>query len=81
MNKKYVFKEVINGRWAIWSKDIKDKGKVKVFRIIDLYSTNRETRFVFAYKNMDEAKIQTSLSNKIRNFYRNNKNTFFVKQN
>jgi len=73
---KYVFKEVLYDRWAVWYKDFnKKKGsKIGVYKIIDLYSGTREKKFAFRYLPREDQTQEQSdnliLSNATRNFYR-----------
>ena len=54
----------------------KKKNKIGVYRIIDLYSSNKETRFAFRYKHRENQTQEQSdnsiLMNCINNFYKTN---------
>ena len=75
MNKKYKIDKIINNRWAIWYMEIpKSKNKLGVWRIIDLYSGVRTTRFAFRWKvkgdKPQEIFDNQLISKAIHNFYR-----------
>lgn len=76
MNKRYKIDKVINDRWAIWYMDFpKDKSKLGIWRIIDLYPGTRPTKFAIRWKVKGKEKSQEQLDNQIiegaiRNFYK-----------
>lgn len=78
MNKKYKIDKIVNGRYAVWYMDIpNNKSKLGVWRIIDLYSGTRETRFTFRKKVKGTEKTQEQLDEQIlggaiRRFYKRN---------
>ncbi len=78
MNKKYNIQTVINGRFAVWYMETpKDRYKLGVWKIIDLSTGTRPTRFAFRKKVKGKEKTQEQLDNillgnAIRNFYRRN---------
>lgn len=78
MNKNYKIDKVINDRFVVWYMDFKQKkkNKIGVYRIIDLYSSNKETRFAFRYKHRENQTQEQSdnsiLMNCINNFYKTN---------
>ena len=82
MNNKYEIKGVINDRWAVWYKDFDKKrgNRIGVYKIVDLYSGTRETKFVFRWKvkgnKTQEVFDEQLIAGGIRNFYKN-KNTFY----
>lgn len=64
MNKKYKIDKIINDRYAVWYMDFeKEKGKLGVYRIVDLYPGNRDTRFAFRWKVKGKDKTQEQLDN------------------
>ena len=75
---RYNFEKVVNGRFAIWYMETpKSRGKLGVWKIIDLYSGVRNTRFAFRWKVKGKEKTQEQLdeqilSGAIRRFYRRN---------
>ena len=78
MSKKYKIDRVVEDRWAVWYQEINAKGKLGVYKIIDLYPGTRPAKFAFRWK-VNGSKSQEQLDeqiigNAIRNFYRNNKN-------
>lgn len=79
--KRYNIDRVVNGRWAVWYMDIpRSRNKLGVWRIIDLYSGTRKTKFVFRWKvkgnKTQEVFDEQLIAGGIRNFYKN-KNTFY----
>lgn len=78
MNKRYKIDKVINERWAVWYMEFpKDKSKLGIWRIIDLYPGTRPTRFAIRWKVKGKEKTQEQLDEQIiagaiKNFYRNN---------
>lgn len=84
MNKRYKIEKIINERYAVWYMAFpKKKGnRIGVYRIIDLYSNNRETRFAFRYLPREGQTQDQSddliLVNSIYNFYK--KRVFFNKK-
>lgn len=76
MNKRYKIDKVIKDRWAIWYMDFpKDKSKLGIWRIIDLYPGTKPTRFAVRWKVKGKEKSQEQLDNQIienaiRNFYK-----------
>lgn len=74
MSKKYKIQEVREDRWAVWYQEIGSKGKLGVYKIIDLYPGTRPAKFAFRWK-VNGSKSQEQLdeqiiSNAIRNFYK-----------
>ena len=75
---RYKFEKIINNRYAIWYMETpKSRGKLGVWRIIDLYSGVRTTRFAFRWKVKGTEKTQEQLDEQIlngaiRRFYRKN---------
>ena len=73
--KKYKIDRVVNERWAVWYMEIpKSRNKLGMYRIIDLYSGTRETRFAPRWKVKGD-KTQEVFDNQlifraIRNFYK-----------
>ncbi len=66
MNKKYKIDRVIDDRYAVWYMDFKnDKGKLGIYRVIDLYPGNRDTRFAIRWKVKGKEKSQEQLDNMI----------------
>lgn len=48
---KYKIDRVIGGRYAVWYKDIEDKKNLLgVYKILDLYSSSKNTSFARRYK-------------------------------
>ena len=80
MNKLYKIEKIVNERYAVWYMNFPKKrgNKIGVYRIIDLYSQNRETRFAFRYLPREGQTQEQSddliISNSIFNFYK--KRTF-----
>ena len=78
MNKKYKIEKIVNDRWAVWFMDIENsKNKLGVWRIIDLYSGTRNTRFAFKWKPRENSKRpqftdDQIITHTIKNFYRDN---------
>ena len=78
MNKRYKIDKVIDERWAVWYMDFpKDKSKLGIWRIIDLYPGTRPTRFAVRWKVKGAEKSQEQLDEQIlagtiKNFYKNN---------
>ena len=73
---KYKIESVLYDRWAVWYKMFpKNKGaRIGVYKVIDLYSGTRNTKFAFRYKPREGQSQEQSdnliLSNCIRNFYK-----------
>ena len=66
MNKFYKFEKVIEDRYAVWYKETpKDKGKLGVWSIIDLYPGTRPTRFAFRWRVRGKEKSQEQLDEQI----------------
>lgn len=62
MNKKYKINKVIDDRYAVWYMDFeKDKNKLGIYRVIDLYPGNRDTRFAIRWKVKGKEKTQEQL--------------------
>ena len=84
MNKKYKIDRVINDRYAVWYMNFDEgKNKLGVYRIIDLYKGNRDTRFAIRLKarGKDKNKRQEQLDslaidNAIRRFGNKQYNRF-----
>lgn len=78
MSKRYKIEKVENGRWAVWYMEIPNsKSKLGVWKIIDLFTSTRETRFAFRKRVKGTEKTQEQLdeqilSGAIRRFYRKN---------
>ncbi len=78
---KYKIDKVAYDRWAIWYKEFpKNKGsRLGVYKIIDLYSGTRNTKFAFRYKPREgqtqEQSDNAIINNTIHFFYKS-KNTF-----
>lgn len=76
MNKKYNFENIMYDKYAIWYMPFpKRKGnRIGVYKIIDLYKDNRETRFAFRYKPREGQTQEQSdnliIMNCIKNFYK-----------
>lgn len=76
MSKRYNIEKVVYGRWAVWYMEIpKDRSKLGVWKIIDLYSGTRETRFAFRKRVKGTEKTQEQLDEQIlmgaiRRFYK-----------
>lgn len=80
MNKRYEIQEVVDGRYAVWYMPFENnRSKYGVWRIIDLYSGTRATKFAFRKKVKGKEKTQEQLDalilgNAIKYF--NKKNIF-----
>lgn len=62
MNKRYKINKVIDDRYAVWYMDFeKDKNKLGIYRVIDLYPGNRDTRFAIRWKVKGKEKTQEQL--------------------
>lgn len=77
MNKRYKLDRIVNDRWAVWYMPFESnkRGKIGVWRIIDLYTGTRPTRFAFQWKVKGKEKTQEQLNNQIiygtiKNFYK-----------
>ncbi len=76
MNKKYNIQKVVNNRYAVWYMDTpKDRTKLGVWKIIDLYPGSRPTKFAFRWRVKGKEKTQEQLDeiilgNAIRYFNR-----------
>lgn len=75
MSKLYKIDRVVDDRWAVWYQEIGKKGKLGVYKIIDLYPGTRPTKFAFRWR-VNGSKTQEQLdeqiiNNAIRNFYKN----------
>ena len=65
-NKKYKIEKVVNGRYAIWYIETpNDRGKLGVWKIIDLYPGTRPTKFAFRWKVKGHDKTQEQLDEQI----------------
>jgi len=76
MSKLYKIDRVVDDRWAVWYQEINAKGKLGVYKIIDLYPGTRPAKFAFRWK-VNGSKSQEQLDsqiifNAIKNFYKNN---------
>lgn len=66
MNNKYKFEKLINDRYAVWYKETpKEKGKLGVWKIIDLYFNNKPAKFAFRWKVRGKSKTQEQLDEQI----------------
>ena len=78
MSKRYNFEKIINNRYSVWYMNIPNgRGKLGVWKIIDLYSGTRATRFAFRWKVKGKEKTQEQLDAQIlmgavKRFYRRN---------
>ena len=76
MSKKYNFNKMVYDRYAVWYMETpKDKSKLGVWKIIDLYPGTKPTRFAFRWKVKGKDKTQEQLdeqvlNNAIKNFNR-----------
>lgn len=73
MNKKYKIDRIVNDRYAVWRMDFEEeKNKLGIYRIIDLYKGNRDTRFSIRWKargNKDQEQLDTlAIENGIKRF-------------
>ena len=74
MSKLYKIDRVVDDRWAVWYQEINAKGKLGVYKIIDLYPGTRPAKFAFRWK-VNGSKSQEQLDsqiifNAIKNFYK-----------
>ena len=78
MSKRYKFEKIINNRYAVWYMETpKDRGKLGVWKVIDLFSGVRTTRYAFRWKVKGHEKTQEQLDEQIligliKRFYRKN---------
>lgn len=80
MNKRYNIDRIVYDRYAVWYMDIpKSKNKLGVYKIIDLFTGTRPTRYAFRWKvkgdKPQEIFDNQLISKAIYNFYKN-KNQF-----
>ena len=74
MSKLYKIDRVVDDRWAVWYQEINAKGKLGVYKIIDLYPGTRPAKFAVRWK-VNGRKTQEQLDsqiifNAIKNFYK-----------
>jgi len=66
MNKHYKIDRIVNDRYAVWYMDFNnEKGKLGIYRVIDLYPGTRPTRFAVRWKVKGKDKSQEQLDNMI----------------
>lgn len=76
MSKRYNIEQVINNKWAVWYMETpNDKRKLGVWKVIDLTSGTRLTKYAFRLRVKGKEKTQEQLdeqilSNATRNFYK-----------
>lgn len=76
MSKRYNIEQVINNKWAIWYMETpNDKRKLGVWKVIDLTSGTRLTKYAFRLRVKGKEKTQEQLdsqilSNATKNFYK-----------
>ncbi len=76
MSKRYNIEQVINNKWAIWYMETpNDKRKLGVWKVIDLTSGTRLTKYAFRLRVKGKEKTQEQLdgqiiANLIKNFYK-----------
>lgn len=66
MSKGYKIEKVVNRRFAVWYKETpNDWGKLGVWKIIDLFPGNRNTKFAYRWKVKGHEKTQEQLDEQI----------------